>query len=102
MDEEGLHIQSWTPGFCSFSARVLSDEITSLLTVNLVQRLPDLMTGSQSVQREGHKEATLKRIHHTSLSPSGMVNEWWLDCWNALKILLMSWPQARWAEAQGR
>ena len=58
MDEEGLHVQSWTPGFCSFSARVLSDEITSLLTVSFVQRLPDLMTGSQSVQREGHKEAS--------------------------------------------
>lgn len=35
-------------------------------------------------------------------SPSGMVNEWQLDCWKALKILLMNWPQARWAEAQGR
>lgn len=45
MDEEGLYTFSpGTPGFCSFSARVLSDKITSLLTVNLVQTLPDLMT----------------------------------------------------------
>ena len=71
-------------------------------------RLPDLMTGSQSVWREGHSPGstrrpivvTLRKIHLTSFSPSGIVEEWQLGCWNALKILLVSWFQARWAEAQ--
>lgn len=44
---------------------------------------------------------TLRKIHLTSFSPSGMVEEWQLGCWNALKILLVSWLQARRAEAQG-
>lgn len=81
------------PQVSAVSARVPLGQDNLLLTVNLVQTLPDLMT-SQSVQREGHKEASWSHPEEDSphsFSPSGMVNEWQLDCWKALKILLMNW-----------
>lgn len=84
------------PGSCSYWARVM-----------LVVCAPPAVTLSSPRENRQDTQGGCLQSSRGKFAPPvlprlGWWSEWWFDYWNVLKTLLVSWPQARWAEAQDR